>query len=1092
MLVACPRCGQSALPGQYCDNCGAKIEKICRSCSIVNRPNARFCANCGGAFEAPENEPSQAGPDTSGAQQKQVTILFADICGSTELISRMDAEDASYTLGSVISVISKAVTRFGGVVIRRMGDGVMVLFGAPVAAEDHAARACFAALAALDAVSRMGDLALPIRVGICSGPVILRKTGRDDEDYDVAGITAHIAARLEQQAEPGTVLLAQQTASLVTGIANVESIGKMALKGIAEPLPVFRLLSATDRPSWIVRSGAKALSTFVGREEELAQLSLALGRAWAGRAQAVALVADAGMGKSRLLHEFLGNLAQGAWHVMRVETTAQSTAIPYFLITALLREFVGCSQDDTTAEVAARLPSVIASLGLDPQFDTTPLLAHLDREMDDVGFDKLDPLQRSHRLVQSLRPILLRYADLHPLILMVEDYHWLDASSVEVLDELFSGVDAVRLALLVTTRPERRPGWRRLPQQGDDDRSATRIEIELKHLTAGQADHLLQELIGGSDELAPLRAHIIARADGTPFFLEEFARSLHESGAIAGGAPRLTNIVIPASVQSILAARIDRLSPLHRRILQIAAVIGRDVPLPLLAAIADMHESTLAQEIAVLRAAGFLVEVNLRTGIVHSFSHALTQAVAYDTLLRSDRRGLHERVLRAMETQSPGQRDSAVDDLVHHAVLAEAWPEAARYALAAGERASRRSALTEAKAYLETAIAALGRQPASVATMTQGIDARLSLRGVLASMNDTSGIQEYLKEADNLAELAGDQPNLARVYIARGTMLSHWGDLPGAIELSRKALDIMLAGDDSVGIISAAFSLAQAHCYSGDLDEARQVLVSRISHARGEGGQRRSTATFVSPSVVFFCQLARICGDLGDSVAGFAAIKEARSIADRYGHPFDRVLVDTCEGALLLASGQLPRAIDMLERALGVARTNEIEWHIPLIACLLGRAYVDTGRHAEARRLLQQASTLADRNRQVAKRLLCGPPLVRALAEGPDGDLAAAKDLAMLTLREATARGFRPIVVHTQLALARVLALAGESEPAQTALQEAAALSRQLGLLREELEARENLASLLRQGRSDKSAFPETQAAAALRMRLAASDDLDL
>ena len=219
----------------------------------------------------------------------------------------------------------------------------------------------------------------------------------------------------------------------------------------------------------------RQLSTFVGREDELAQLSLALGRAWAGRAQAVALVADAGMGKSRLLHEFLGNLAQGAWHVMRVETTPQSTAIPYFLITALLREFVGCSQEDTTAEVAARLPSVIASLGLDPQFDTTPLLAHLDREVDEVGFDKIDPLQRSHRLVQSLRPILLRYADLHPLILVVEDYHWLDASSVEVLDELFGEMDAVRLAVLVTTRPERRPGWRHLTQQGDDDSLGPRI-----------------------------------------------------------------------------------------------------------------------------------------------------------------------------------------------------------------------------------------------------------------------------------------------------------------------------------------------------------------------------------------------------------------------------------------------------------------------------------------------------------------------------------------------------------------------------------------------------------------------------------------
>jgi predicted ATPase/class 3 adenylate cyclase len=1057
MLVACPRCGESALQGQYCDRCGTKIEKICRSCSATNRPDARFCGNCGAAFEAADKKSPPAGPDTSGAQQKQVTILFADICGSTELISRMDPEDASYTLGSVISVISKAVTRFDGAVIRRMGDGVMVLFGAPVAAEDHAARACFAALAALDAVGRMGELALPIRIGICSGPVILRKTGRDDEDYDVAGITAHIAARLEQQAEPDTVLLAQQTASLVTGIANVESIGRIALKGIAEPLPVFRLISATDRPSWIVRSGANSLSTFVGREEELTLLSLALGRAWAGRAQAVALVADAGMGKSRLLHEFLGNLAQGAWHVMRVETTAQSMAIPYFLITSLLREFVGGSQEATTAEVAARLPSVIASLGLDPQFDTTPLLALLDREADEVAFDKIDPLQRSHRLVQSLRPILLRYANLHPLILVVEDYHWLDASSVEVLNELFGEMDAVRLALLATTRPERRPGWRHLTQQGDG--RGPKTEIELKRLTAGQADHLLQELIGSSDELAPLREHIIARADGTPFFLEEFARSLHESGAIAGGAPRLTSIVIPASVQSILAARIDRLAPLHRRILQIAAVIGRDVPLPLLAALADMHESTLSQEITVLRAAGFLVEVNLRTGIVHSFSHALTQTVAYDTLLRSDRRALHGQVLRAMETQGSGQRDSAVDDLVHHAVLAEAWPETARYALAAGERASRRSALTEAKAYLETAIAALSQQPPSIATMTQGIDARLSLRGVLATMNDTSGIQEYLKEADNLAELAGDRLNLARVYISRGAMLSHAGDLPGAIELSRTALEIMRAASDSVGIVSAAFSLAQAQWYSGDLDAARLMLLSNLSQARSESGQRRSTATFVLPSVVFFCYLARIQGDLGDSAAGFDAAREARSIADRQGHAFDQVLVNTYEGALLLASGQLTESIDMLERALGVARANEIEWHIPLIACLLGRAYVDTGRHADARKLLQQASALADRSRHIAKRLLCSPPLIRALAEGPDGDLAAAKDLAIVTLREATARGFRPIVVQTQLALAHVLTLAGEAEAARTALQEAATLARQLGLQREEIEARESLAA---------------------------------
>jgi tetratricopeptide (TPR) repeat protein len=448
-----------------------------------------------------------------------------------------------------------------------------------------------------------------------------------------------------------------------------------------------------------------------------------------------------------------------------------------------------------------------------------------------------------------------------------------------------------------------------------------------------------------------------------------------------------------------------------------------------------------------------------------------------------------------METLRPDRHDNAVDHLAHHALRAEAWPEATRYALSAGERASRRSALTEARAYLETAITALSKQPASVDTMTLGIDARLSLRGVIATMNDTSGmqeyLQEYLKEADNLAELAGDRLNLARVYISRGAMLSHWGDLPGATELSRSALEIMRQGGDSVGIVSAAFSLAQAQWYSGDLDDARRMLLSNIAHARSESGQGRSTATFVLPSVVFFCYLARISGDLGDSGAGFDAVREAGAIADRHGHTFDQLLVNSYEGALLLASGELARSIDLLERALGVAHANEIEWHIPLIACLLGRAYVDTGRHAEARKLLEAASTLADRNRQIGKRLLCSPPLVRALAEGPDSDLAAAKDLAALTLREATARGFGPTVVHTQLALARVLMLAGETEPAQAALREAVVLSKQLGLLREELEARESLSTMLRQDGSTKSAFAETQAAVALRMRLASADDRD-
>jgi tetratricopeptide (TPR) repeat protein len=293
-------------------------------------------------------------------------------------------------------------------------------------------------------------------------------------------------------------------------------------------------------------------------------------------------------------------------------------------------------------------------------------------------------------------------------------------------------------------------------------------------------------------------------------------------------------------------------------------------------------------------------------------------------------------------------------------------------------------------------------------------------------------------------------------------MLSHWGDLPGAIELSRTALDVMIASNDTVGVVSAAFTLAQAQWYAGDLEDARDVLVSNLALARSEAGQKRSPATFVLPASVFLAYLARIHTDLGDTDAGFAALREAHAVTDRYGHAFDQVLVNSYEGAMLLASSEVAAAIDVLEPTLGNARANKIEWHVPMIACVLGQAYVETGRHVEARRLLESACEFADRNRHVAKRLLCGPPLVRALAEGPDADLPAAEDLATRTLREAAARGFRPIVVQTQMALARVMALRGDHESAAGALREAVALARRVGLRREEMAARDRLAALLR------------------------------
>ena len=1022
MLIQCPGCGSSALPQPYCGNCGTSLDRICPACAVANPPSARFCAHCGKGFATSTPVPELP----AYAQHKQVTVLFADICGSTGMIAHMDAEDASLALGAVLHVMGLAVRRFGGVVNQRLGDGIMALFGAPDAAEDHAARACFAALAVVADVGGMGAQALPVRVGLCSGPVILRRAGRDEGDYDASGLTVHIAARLEQRADPGTILVAPQTAQLAAGIARTEPAGPLALKGLDAPLHAHRLLGASDRPSWVVRSGTRQASPFVGRAGELAPLAAALDQAWQGRTQAVALVGDAGMGKSRLVHELLDGLPPGAWQVATAEATAQSAAVPYVLLTALLRHIAGCAPGEKLAAVAARLPHAVAALGPEAAGDLSPFLLHLggDGSSDGGGGGGAAPpggTPDAHRraLAALLVPVLRRLTGLRPLILVIEDYHWLDLSSVELLAELRRELHQVRLLLLLTTRPERRPGWGIGAGAGDGAR-----EVELVPVTGAQANAILCDLVGAGPDLAPLRALIVARAGGTPLFLEEFAQSLREQGVLAAGAPRLSDIVIPASVQGILAARIDRLPPLARHVLHIAAVIGQDVPQALLAAVAGLPAAAMAQAAAVLHATRFLTEGSGPGGATHSFTHALTQAVAYDALLRGDRRALHGRVLRALEASGPDGAGTAVDGLAHHAACAEAWPEAARYAMAAGERASRRLAAVEARAYLTAAIAALDRQPPTLATVSQGIDARLSLRGVSTSLSDLAGmhamLQAILAEADQLALQAGDRLALARVYVSRGAMLSHWGDLPGATEMSRTALAMMRDAGDRPGITGAAFALAQALWYAGDLPDARAVLAAHLDTARSEEGQRRSSATFVLPAVGFLCYFGRIQAELGDHAAGHAAVNEALELAGRAGGVFDQVLAQLNGGAVWLAAGRVAQAVEGLERTLRLARVHATEWLVPSIACLLGEGWVRLGRAAEARDLLRGASDYADRNGQVAKRLLCSPPLVRALAAAPHHDADAARTLAERTLRDAGLRGFKPVVAQTHAALAGI------------------------------------------------------------------------
>jgi len=637
-------------------------------------------------------------------ERKQVTVLFADLKDSTELIRGLDPEAAQQLLDPAIHCMMDAVHRFEGTVNQVLGDGIMALFGAPIAHEDHALRACYAALAMQAAmqpyteeVRRTRGLELRMRVGLNSGEVVVRAIGNDlHMDYSAVGETTHLAARMEQMATPGTIRLPTATLRLVEGLVQANALGPVPVKGLAEPVEVFELLGASAVRRRLQAAAAWGLTRFVGRQQELETLQQALERAAAGNGQVVALVGEAGVGKSRLVYEVVHSHRTQGWLVLESASVSYGKATPYFPVLELLKRYVRVDDRDTPRTVRAKVTGQVLTLDEALQDAVPALLALLDVLPEDSPFLAFEPPQRRQRTLEALKRVLLRESQVQPLLLVCEDLHWIDAETQALLDSLSESLPTARLLLLVNYRPEYQHGW---------GSKTYYTQLRLDPLPPVRADEFLQALLGDDPSLVPLKRLLIARTQGNPFFLEESVRALVETGVLAGerGAYRLVQPVeslqVPATVQAILAARIDRLPAEAKRLVQTAAVIGTEVPWSLLQAIANEPEETLERGLAHLQAAEFLYETSLFPERVYTFKHALTHEVAYQSLLHERRRGLHARIVEAIEALAGERRDEQVDRLAQHALRGEVWDKAVIYFRQAGTKAWARSAYREAVVY---------------------------------------------------------------------------------------------------------------------------------------------------------------------------------------------------------------------------------------------------------------------------------------------------------------------------------------------------------------------------------------------------------
>ena len=983
-------------------------------------------------------------------ERKQVTVLFADLKGSMELLADRDPEEARQLLDPVLERMMEAVHRYEGTVNQVMGDGIMALFGAPLAHEDHAVRACYAALrmqAAVQqyatAVQRTHGVPLHMRVGLNAGEVVVRSIGSDLRmDYTAVGQTTHLAARMEQMAMPGAILITPAVLGLVEGFVQVRALGALPVRGLHDPLEVYEVTGAGMVRSRLQAAAARGLTRFVGRQQELETVQQAPAQALAGQGQVVTLVGEAGVGKSRLVYEVVHSHRTQGWLVLASASVSYGKATPYFPLMDLLKRYGHVEERDDPRTIRAKVTGQLLTLDETLHGTIPALLALLDALPADSPFLTLDPLQRRQRTLDGFKRLLLRESQVQPLLLVCEDLHWIDTETQALLDSLVESLPTARLLLLVNYRPEYQHGW--------GSKTYYR-QLRLDPLPPASADAFLQTLLGDDPSLAPLTPLLIARTGGNPFFLEESVRTLVETGVMVGerSASRLAQPVaslqVPATVQAILAARIDRLPPEEKRLLQTAAVIGTEVPLPLLQAIAEVPEAVLQRDLTALQSAEFLYETRLFPEREYTFKHALTHEVAYGSLLLERRRVLHARIVEALEALAGNRVAEQVEHLAHHALRGEVWDKTLTYCRQAGEKAMARSAHREAGGYFEQALSALPHLPEQRDTLEQAIDLRFALRAALFPSGDFGRTLVLLREATPLAEALGDPGRLGQLSALLSSQFYFTGAYDQALAAAQRALVLGMDGGDEV--LHALANQYLGYSYQAQGDYRRAIDYFRQAVALLEGTRRyEHLGQAFLPAVLSRARLAACHAELGLFAEGTALGAEGLRIAEAVDSPGNLMLASWGIGLLALHHGDLRRALPLLERAVGICHDVNLPAFFPQLAAPLGAAYTLSGRVAEAVPLLTEAvaqtMAMARVDVQASCRLSLGEAQMLA------GDLEEAHALVEHTLGLARERQVRGHQAYALRLLGDIAARRAplEVEPATAAYQQAITLAEELGM----------------------------------------------
>jgi len=970
--MQCPRCQHdNPTHAKFCLECGARLPLTCTKCRAELPGSAKFCLECGEqvAGQIQARSPESYTPKhlaekilTSKAalegERKQVTVLFADLKGSMELLADRDPEDARKILDPVLERMMEAVHRYEGTVNQVMGDGIMALFGAPLAHEDHAVRACYAALRMQEAITQYAKevrqrrgIPIHIRVGLNSGEVVVRSIGSDlHMDYTAVGQTTHLAARMEQMALPDAIFISADTARLTEGAVQIESLGPTPVKGLTAPVPVYRLTGAAALHTRLSASAARGLTPFVGRQEHLDLLRQAMSRAASGHGQLVAVVGEAGAGKSRLVWELThGHLPTG-WRLLQGRSVSYGKATSYLPLMELVKDYFQSGDQAEAQTVREQLRATLHAL--DPTLApiVPALLSVLAIPTQDPRWEILDPQVRRNRTFDALKRLLLREAQVQPLLLIFEDLHWIDAETQAFLEMFVESLPTAPLLLLVNYRPEYQHAW---------GSKTYYQQIRTDSLSPDNANELLASLLGGDASLALLTDQLIERTEGNPFFLEESVRTLLETHVLVGipghyrlSAP-LSALPVPPTVQAVLATRIDRLAPDDKTLLQSAAVIGRDVAVPILQSIAELPEHVLLTCLAHLQASEFLYESRLFPDLEYTFKHALTQEVTYGSLLQERRRELHARIVAAVERRQGIRVSEHVELLAHHAVRGELWEKAIDYLGKAGTNAYTRGALQESLTFHERALALLPHLAGSTENVRRAIDVRLDLQRPLFVLGQIPRVIQLSAEAEPLARQIEDRPRLARIWtqFSRNSWVA--ARYSEGIDYAKRALAVAEVTDNPELRLFSAFLLAAGKVAVAEYGIAARLLTGMLEGPDREAAKHLSSnigSVFVGGCFWLVASLVPV----GDFERARRYSDAANDLADASDSPHDQATAYLMRAFALADQGHLAEAVSWGERAVRLCETTPIFPWLSSACCHLGRALAASGRVADGLSYLER------------------------------------------------------------------------------------------------------------------------------------------